>query len=421
MKINVWLILGILISFLIIIDLYFYKGIRILLKKKRTEVKKIISFSYWAVSIFYYAIIIYFFIFHRWHRSVAEMSDIYYITGTFFLIYIPKIVFIIFHFIDDLIYLIRRLILLLKRLKTKKTQQSEEISRRAFLTRAGIIIASVPFASTLYGIVKGRFNFRVISQKLYFPDLPESFNGIKIVQISDIHMGSFYGYKNEVAEGIDLVNVQNPDYIFFTGDLVNNFTDELDGWFPLLIKLKAKQAKYSILGNHDYGDYYKWKTPEEKMLDHQNLINYHQTIGFQLLRNEHVRLENNNKSIVLAGVENWGLHPFRQDGDIDKATEGLIDSDFIILLSHDPTHWDAKVLGRKNIRLTLSGHTHGMQMGIKLVGKEWSPASFRYLRWAGLYNVEGQYLYVNRGFGFIGIPARIGMPPEITVIELYKR
>jgi uncharacterized protein len=420
LRINVWLVILILIGFFLIIDLYSYKGIRTVIRKKTIFWKKFTFISFWTVSVIFYFIVIFYLVIRRWNLSPAQMRSIFYVTGAFFLIYIPKIIFIVFHIVDDIFYLIRRFVLFLINRNKNKPESKGDLSRRAFLTRAGIVVAGIPFFSAIYGMAKGRFDFRVISQKLYFKDLPESFNGLKIVQLSDIHIGSFYGFENEVTHAIELVNAQSPDYIFFTGDLVNYFTNELDGWLSILGKLKAKNGIYSILGNHDYGDYYHWKKPEDKVADHQRLLHCEEDLNFRLLRNEHVRIEKNNESIVLAGVENWGHPPYHQYGDVDKAIEGTRDSDFIVLLSHDPTYWDAKILGMKNIKLTLSGHTHGMQMGIKFDGREWSPASYVFRRWAGLYIENDQSLYVNRGFGYIGIPTRMGMPPEITVIELFR-
>jgi predicted MPP superfamily phosphohydrolase len=420
MKMNVYLVLGMLICFLLVIDLYSYKGIKLLLKRRLKALLQLATLFFWSISIAYYVCIAYFILFHKWEQTAGGYSPIFFLTGTFFLFYIPKILFIAFHLIDDIQFIIAWLFKKIKRVTKKKAKPEHSVSRRAFITKIGLVAAAVPFGSFIYGIAKGRFNFQVTHKKIYFEDLPMAFDGIRIVQISDIHIGSFFGYESEVVEAFEMVNELNPDYIFFTGDLVNNYSAEMNGWHPVFKQLHAKNGMYSILGNHDYGDYYKWKNEAEKLADVQNLIRLEQEIGFTMLNNQHVRIEKDNESIVFAGIENWGLPPFRQSGDLNKAMEGVLDTDFVILLSHDPHHWDAQVLGRKNIKLTLSGHTHGMQMGVHFNGKEWSPSKYMYKRWGGLYFEHGQFLYVNRGLGYIGMPARIGMPPEITLLELYR-
>ena len=269
-------------------------------------------------------------------------------------------------------------------------------------------------------MIKGRFNFRIVNETIHFHNLPVDFENFKIVQISDIHIGSFLGHENKVTRAIDLVNDQNPDLILFTGDLVNNFAEELNGWVPILSKLKAKYGLYSILGNHDYGDYFDWKNMNEKEQNLQKLIHLHKQIGFNLLLNDSAIIKKDNSEIALIGVENWGLPPFPQHGDLKKALINAINVPFKILMSHDPSHWDVEVLDKTDINLTLSGHTHGMQFGIEIGNIKWSPVKYKYPRWAGLYKESNQYLYVNRGFGNIGYPGRVGMPPEITVIELKK-
>jgi hypothetical protein len=269
-------------------------------------------------------------------------------------------------------------------------------------------------------MAKGRFNFRITNEKLSFPNLPEAFNGFKVVHISDIHIGSFLGHENQVKKAIELVNEQNPDIILFTGDLVNNFAEELSGWIPILSDLRAKYGKFSILGNHDYGDYFEWPNKAEKEQNLTNLKQAHKELGFKLLLNESMQIELNNSKIGLIGVENWGLPPFPQYGNLKVAMNGSSELPFNILMSHDPSHWDAEVIDKTNIDLTLSGHTHGMQFGIEIGNVKWSPVKYKYPRWGGLYKENKQYLYVNRGFGYIGFPGRVGMPPEITVIELKR-
>ena len=269
------------------------------------------------------------------------------------------------------------------------------------------------------GIIRGKYAYRVIEQTLYFDDLPQNFDGFKIVQISDIHAGSFNNVK-AVQKGINLVLAQSADLFVFTGDLVNNKAEEIKPWIPLFNQIKAPYGQFSILGNHDYGDYIAWKSPSEKQQNLENLKKYHQEIGFKLLLDEHVYLEKGEDKIVLAGVENWGIG-FGERGDLNAALNGTKPQDFKVLLSHDPSHFDAQVKKHPSkINLTLSGHTHGMQFGIELFGIKWSPVKLRYKHWAGLKEEDNRYLYINRGFGFIGFSGRVGIWPEVTLITLRK-
>jgi predicted MPP superfamily phosphohydrolase len=269
------------------------------------------------------------------------------------------------------------------------------------------------------GIFRGKYAYRVIEQTLYFDDLPKNFDGFKIAQISDIHSGSFNNTK-AVQKGIDLVIKQKADLFVFTGDLVNNKAEEIKPWIPFFTKIKAPYGQFSILGNHDYGDYMAWKSPQEKQQNLENLKKYHQEIGFKLLLDEHVYLEKGNDKIVLAGVENWGIG-FGERGDLNAALKGTSTQEFKVLLSHDPSHFDAQVKNYPSkINLTLSGHTHGMQFGIEMFGIKWSPVRLRYKHWAGLKEENNRYLYINRGFGFIGFSGRVGIWPEVTLITLRK-
>ena len=333
----------------------------------------------------------------------------------------PKIVFIVFNLTEDIVYGI--IYIFNKIFSTHSPMQADEgekISRLTFLTRIGLIISAIPFFSILYGMIWGRFNFKTTHTSLVYKELPENFHGLRIVQISDIHIGSFIGHEEVVKETIEKINKLKPDIIFFTGDLVNNFAEELDGWIPVLKNSHAKHGIYSILGNHDYGDYYEWKNKEEKEQNLQKIKEAHGKMGFRLLLNEHDIIEIEDDKIAIIGVENWGLPPFVQHGDYDKAAKGTDHIKFKILLSHDPSHWDAKIIKKEPVHLTLSGHTHGMQFGIITENFKWSPVKYKYPRWAGLYTEDDQHLYVNRGFGYIGYPGRIGMPPEISLIELLK-
>jgi len=295
-------------------------------------------------------------------------------------------------------------------------------SRRKFISQIALTLAAIPFTSLLYGMYKGKYNYKVLKYALEFEDLPDAFDGFQITQISDIHSGSFDNAE-KIEYGVDLINQQESDVILFTGDLVNNKADEMDPWIDTFKKLKASDGKFSILGNHDYGDYVDWESDAAKVQNFKKLENVHQQLGFDLLLNENRTLEKNNEKIALVGVENWGAGGFKKAGDLERASTGIGSNDFKILMSHDPSHWEHEVKSNKtHYHLTLSGHTHGMQFGIEIPGWiKWSPVKWRYKYWAGIYEEAGRFINVNRGFGFLAYPGRVGIWPEITVITLKKR
>ena len=339
----------------------------------------------------------------------------------FLLVYIPKVVFLVVYGIGRL----PDLPLFLKKTELRKPARIKKrhyppISRAKFLSQVGIVMATAPFVALLFGVLKGRFAFYTRQVKMAFPHLPHAFDGLRIVQISDLHLGSFGTNRDPMREAVDLINAEKPDMVFFTGDLVNNFAGETRGWEGILDKIKAPMGKFSILGNHDYGDYTTWPTPSRKEANFKSIVSANRRLGFTLLCNESVDIEKDGEKIALSGVENWGHPPFPQYGDIEKTWRDTSDAPFKILLSHDPDHWEAEVMGKKRYDLTLAGHTHGMQFGVSVGNFNWSPAKYKFKRWAGLYNEGNQFLYVNRGLGYLGMPARIGMPPEITVFTLKK-
>ena len=308
---------------------------------------------------------------------------------------------------------------LIKAIFRKPTNASRIPSRRKFVSTLGWGLAAIPFASILYSIFKGKYNYKVWKYTLYFDNLPKAFDGYRITQISDIHCGSFDNYE-KICYGVELINSQKSDVILFTGDLVNNLANEVDNWKSLFATLQAPDGVFSIMGNHDYGDYSSWETPEAKQQNLEHLFQLQKQMGWQLLLNKHCYLERNGEKIALIGVENWGHGRFSKYGDLNKAMEGVNTEDFKILMSHDPTHWQEIVLPEnKDIQLTLSGHTHGMQCGIEIPGwLKWSPSQYIYKYWGGMYEEDGKYLNVNRGFGYHAFPGRLGVWPEITVIEL---
>lgn len=284
----------------------------------------------------------------------------------------------------------------------------------------GVFFGFLPFFVIVYAVFRAVYRFKVHQVVVKSDLLPQSFIGLRIVQISDLHLGSFNYRYHILDRAIKTINSLKPDFIFFTGDLVNNYAWELNGWEKILKELTAKKGKYSVLGNHDYGDYSKWESEEERNGNFADIKDFHAQIGFKLLLNEAECIENKGDKIAIVGVENWGNPPFKQYGDLQQSLQGVEDVGFKILLSHDPSHWSEEVVSKTNIALTLSGHTHGMQAGINIKNKEWSPIKYKYKHWAGLYRLGHQFLYVSRGLGWMGFPGRLGMRPEITFIELEK-
>ena len=293
--------------------------------------------------------------------------------------------------------------------------QSSDLTRSATLVSIGLVVGTLPNILFLLGMFIGPYRYRVKETSIVLPNLPKAFEGLKIVQISDIHSGSFYN-KKAVTKGVDLILKQDPDVVFFTGDLVNDDAKEMDDYKSIFGRVKAPMGVFSILGNHDYGDYVQWPNAEAKAENLQALKDVHGDMGWRLLLNEHLYLEQNNERIGLIGVENWGVG-FHKAGDLAKAHEGC-EAPIKLLLSHDPTHWDEQVTADYNdIDVTFSGHTHGAQMGFEIGKYKWSPITLRYKKWAGLYQLKNQYMYINRGFGFLGYPGRLGIWPEVSIIR----
>ncbi len=296
-----------------------------------------------------------------------------------------------------------------------------QTGRRAAVSRIALGVAVIPFVSILYGMARGRYRFRVVAHELEFPDLPQAFDGYRIIQISDIHSGSFDN-RAMVEYGVDLINQQGADLVLFTGDMVNNVADELVEWKDVFSQINAPDGVFSVLGNHDYGDYLGWPSAEAKQANLERLVQHQTDMGFQLLRNEHRVLQRGSDRLVIAGVENWGFPPFPKYGDLNRTLQGLSPNDFTVLMSHDPSHFEGEVKTHPHrIALTLSGHTHGMQFGIEIPGFRWSPVKYRYPRWAGIYREANRILHVNRGFGYLAFPGRVGIWPEITAITLRRR
>ena len=402
---------------LVLIDLYAYKGVNTALGGWTVAGRRWVRFIYWAISIGMIAALVWAAFNVQELRANRSYSFFFSLVALLMLFLLPKLVIIAFHLIEDLLELLRWVACRLGQ-SSGTGSDAEPITRFRFLSQLGLALATIPFAGVLYGITKGRRNFHVERLTVKSSKLPAAFDGLRVVQVSDMHLGSFSLGSDIVQRGIDLINAENPDLILFTGDLVNDFSEEAEPWLEKLSTLNAGIGKFSILGNHDYSDYAQWPNAVDKAANLERLKKHHGTSGFRLMLDEHLNIERSGERLTLIGVQNWGTR-FQQYGDLKKAVAGTDPSQFRLLMSHDPTHWEAQVQAEK-IDLTLSGHTHGAQFGITIAGQTYSPAQWVYKHWAGLYEHEGMSLYVNRGFGFIGFPGRVGMPPEITVIELRR-
>ena len=395
---------------LLIIDIYAYQALRTLLKLKWMLV------SYQIISFFLLIFIVYSFM--QFDRSVGQTKQTMYTMGLLLLVYIPKVVMTLVLMGEDIFRIGAGTV---NYFSNYDNDIDFLASRRKFVSQIGLGLAAVPFLSLIYAVTKGKYNYKVIKQQIFYPDLPDAFDGFKITQISDVHSGSFDN-PDKINYAIDLVNEQNSDMILFTGDIVNTDAKEMHPWIDTFNRIKKHEyGKYSVLGNHDYGEYVTWPTEQEKVDNFEAIKDLHRQIDFKLLLNEHRIIQKGEDKIALVGVENWGNN-FKKVGDINLASANLTKDDFKILMSHDPSHWEYEVKNHdKHFHLTLSGHTHGMQFGIEIPGFiKWSLAQYVYKQWAGLYENKGRYVYVNRGFGFHAYPGRVGIMPEITVIELKK-
>ncbi len=402
-----WLIPLIIIA---VIEFYSFQAIRTLTKSKFTLVIYIII----TILIFSYLM----YQFSQFDRSIGQTGKTMFTTGLFLIFMVPKILISSILFGEDIFRFFKAVIV---HFVGDNDGGKFLPARRKFVSQVALGIAAIPFASLLYGMTIGKYNFKVIKQTLFFPDLPDDFDGTTITQISDIHSGSFDN-PEKIQYAIDLINEQNSDLVLFTGDIVNTHAKEMHPWIDTFKGIhKPKFGKYSVLGNHDYGEYFRWNSDVEKEDNFNAIKDIHRQIDFKLLLNENLKIKKGNSELAIVGVENWGKH-FKKVGDLAKASEGLTKEDFKILMSHDPSHWDAEVQhDEKHYQLTLSGHTHGFQFGIEIPGwLKWSPVQYVYKQWAGLYDNLGRYVYVNRGFGFHAYPGRVGIMPEITVLELKK-
>ena len=399
MKISFLIIVFLLVALVFtVIDLLFYKAFNQLFNNVLSS-KAIYKILFWSVPILSFSILV----ISVYVRSVDvgnifAVNYIYTALGIVALLLIPKLIGSVFYILDQLVFFISK--------------------TNLFINNIGLALSFIMFFAILHGLTINKTNFQVREQEIFSKKIPKEFDGFKVIQISDMHIGSFHKSVSSIQKLVNQINAEQPDVIVFTGDMVSNYSGELDEFIDIFSQLKAKHGMFSILGNHDYGDYVKFESRNDKVENLNNLKMKEAEIGFSMLNNSNTLITVGNSSINIVGVENWGKPPFPQHGDIDLSIEGLDKSLFTILLSHDPSHWRSKVLNYSFIDLTLSGHTHAMQFGFEFGDYQFSPIVLKYKEWAGLYKERNQNLYVNRGTGYIGLPARVGIRPEITKIIL---
>jgi predicted MPP superfamily phosphohydrolase len=407
----------VLIGFMVLLDFYVFQALKVMTSSAGLRTKTIIFYSYWIISVLAIVVLCILPYLHLEQLFKMLRTTVFAIIAALFF---AKLLASVFFLVDD----VRRAIqwiagkIFFSNTEGESLQQGEKISRSVFISWAGMIVGGGLFGSLIYGF-GNKYKYQLKRLQLAFTNLPASFRGLKIIHISDIHSGSFTD-KAAVKKGIAKIMAQQPDLILFTGDLINDRATEMDDYMDIFSHLKAPMGVYSTLGNHDYGDYYNWGSIDEKKANLERLKQIHDELGWRLLLDENVTLEKDNDQIALIGVQNIsGKRGFRSYGNMQKAYTDCAACDFKILLSHDPSHWDAEIIKKyPDIDLMLSGHTHGMQFGVEIPGWKWSPVQYIYKQWAGLYETGTQKLYVNRGFGFIGYPGRVGILPEITLLEL---
>jgi len=400
---------------LVLIDFYVFQGVKILIRKWPILWRRVAYISFWSATVY---ILISFFFYKILGPQRISPHLQRWSTTLFFIIYVSKLPALLFLIFDDVIRFVKWVIIKLS--QPKKTFIGKKISRSQFLVKASIVAAAIPATSLGFGILSGAYDYRVRRKKIPINDLPDAFHGMKIGQLSDIHSGSFYN-KTAVEGGVELLLQEKPDLFVFTGDLVNNETSEVKDYKQIFSKAKAPLGSFSTLGNHDYGDYHRWSSATAKQKNMDDLVQVHKEMGWDLLRNENRTIKVDGEELSIIGVENWGAGRFSKHGDIARAYQGVEKAGAKILLSHDPSHWDAQI--RPNygdIDLMLAGHTHGFQFGVEIGNFRWSPSQYMYKQWADLYTEGNQHLYVNRGFGFLGYPGRVGILPEVTILELVK-
>jgi predicted MPP superfamily phosphohydrolase len=408
-----------IIVFVLLVDLYSWQGFKTLLRNKSAKTIQRLKYIHYTFGVFVIILFISTIFITKLQTSHYFRT---YVSAALVIVYIAKLIQCIFLLIDDIQRLLRWVAIKLNPPK-KEVQNKTTITRAKFLATTGALAGGIPLIALTKGIFKGAYDYQIHRVPLYLKNLPLAFEGLKVGQLSDIHTGSLLD-KDSVHKGIQMLMQEKPDVVFFTGDLVNNQTDEAYELMNHFSEVKAPMGVFSIFGNHDYGDYVKWDSTLAKEQNLKDLVKVHKDMGWHLMRNDHVMLEKGSERIALIGVENWGdKGRFQKFGDLDMAMDKMPDAPVKLLLSHDPSHFDKIVMQQphyKDIQATFSGHTHGFQFGIENSFIKWSPSQYLYPHWAGLYKEGNQQIYVNRGYGFLGYPGRVGMLPEITIFELRR-
>lgn len=400
--------------FFILVDIYLYQAVLAVSQDWPLVWKRIARYGFWIPTVLC-MVALFWWMFADPYRMTSGTRN-WILTGLF-ATYFSKTVGILFVFADDLQRGVRWVADFFNKGAGERLP-GKAIPRSEFLTTAALVATAIPFGTMAYGIISGAHDYRIRRVKVKLPNLPAAFDGIRIGHISDIHSGSFFN-KTAVKGGVEMLMSEKPDLIFFTGDLVNNQASEMKDYVHVFDKLKAPLGVFSVTGNHDYGDYYNWSSQAEKRENFRDLMEAHRLMGYRLLMNEHHILREGGDQLAIIGNENWGGRGFAKYGKLEHAFKGAGEAPVKLLLSHDPSHWDAQVRHEfSEIDIMFSGHTHGFQFGVEIGDIKWSPSQYAYKQWSGLYQQGSQYLYVNRGFGYLGYPGRIGMPPELTIMEL---
>jgi hypothetical protein len=407
----------------ILIDIYVWQAIRLVIKGSSINVQRITSYVFWGITAISIAIMFIGFVMQP-PAVTYKMRTV--MAAIVFIVYISKLIVVLFMFVDEIIRLFKWVISLFQSPETQPITtnqtlepavESNKITRSEFLTKTALAVGGLNLGAMSWGIISGAHDYRIHRVTVRLKNLPKQFDGIRIAQLSDIHSGSFFN-KTAVKGGVEMLLAEKPDLVFFTGDLVNNEAGEVKDYINIFDKVKAPLGVFSTLGNHDYGDYIQWESAQKKAQNLQDLIKSHKIMGWDILLDEHRKLTVDGESIGILGIQNWGAGGFAKYGNLEKTMQGTDEYPVKLLLSHDPSHWRNQVLGKTDIDVAFAGHTHGMQYGVEIGDFKWSPVQFRYKEWAGLYSEGNQNLYVNRGFGYIGYPGRVGILPEITIMEL---
>ncbi len=407
------------------IDFYVWQAIKVVMRSASASTQRLIGFGYWGFTIFSIISLIAIFTYTP-ITAPAKASFRTFLMAGIAIVYISKIFSVLVLIIDDIIRFGKWVVSFFqtqtvdnKVITENLTPATDTISRSEFLAKTALTLTGLNIGGMTWGILSGAHDYRVRKVVLRLKNLPKQFDGMTIAQLSDIHSGSFFN-KTAVKGGVEMLMKEKPDMFFFTGDLVNNIAPEVKDYMDIFSKIKAPLGTFSTLGNHDYGDYTQWESPEKKVQNLKDLMTAHKNLGWDLLMDEHRAVKVDGESIGVLGIQNWGAGGFAKYGNLEKAHQNTQDFPVKLLLSHDPSHWRSQVLTPKykDIDAAFAGHTHGMQFGVELGSFKWSPVQLRYKEWAGLYEEGDQKLYVNRGFGYIGYPGRVGILPEITIFEL---